>query len=532
MADLVCRQGNGRSGLRKPLDTPLQAKTMRLVRDWGNRLLDSSDATRKQLASVAKLASRVPSTELLPLLKRLLDAELRRWREFRMRAVERKGSNDMAWNQARTSYVSDYKRAFGAIESDKATEIMKEYLLDWDFGVAAAEVLAGQWHAKQDSGEKESWSPSPEWSRVAKRRAMRRDYPNESSQEAAAIFSAIEQLIGVNATGNRMNHAMSLAKVAAELPHEQHRASMNAVIETADHYSRLLLLKKLVLSGETIAVERVTQGIEDLLDDVKGSGASFVDQERVSEWLALLPYTDQPLDTIEVVQELPSKLREPDVLELTLEALQFATGTEADDILFKLAESEPRLYSHHAWRNAVNGRGTASCAVHLIELFAVGVLASNDRFAPWNTTAWLESTIREEPQLRQRIYDLLKNTRPLSGLVFLARLIAQCPDQDGLLILIGLEKEFGQDFVTRQTMERLATRHSDSADWPGAFDVLPVPLTGLRRELLAMTNDGSPGDRAAGYLCTIDTFRDSYGAPDSEERHPDIESGEAWPIIR
>ena len=70
---------------------------------------------------------------------------------------------------------------------------------------------------------------------------------------------------------------------------------------------------------------------------------------------------------------------------------------------------------------------------------------------------------------------------------------------------------------------------SDGED--GTYNLRPVPASGLRRKLLAMTMDGGPNDIAARYLNRIDEVRDQLGTSDFEPRHPDLVSGKAWPIL-
>ena len=75
----------------------------------------SGDATRGQLAEIAILASHAPSVELLPLLKRLLDEDLRRWRAFKEQARADQYRGGTATDEARMSWTLQYQRAFQAI---------------------------------------------------------------------------------------------------------------------------------------------------------------------------------------------------------------------------------------------------------------------------------------------------------------------------------------------------------------------------------------------------------------------------------
>ena len=80
LADQISGRLDGGYGLSPPLDADAQATIAKFVQDWGERLLKSSESTREQLASIARLACQAPCKSLLPVLRRLLDEELGRWK--------------------------------------------------------------------------------------------------------------------------------------------------------------------------------------------------------------------------------------------------------------------------------------------------------------------------------------------------------------------------------------------------------------------------------------------------------------------
>jgi hypothetical protein len=87
LADLLSRRPSREKDRGKPFDATSLAVIQGLVENWGNRMLASGDAERWQTASIATLASHAPSVSLLPILKQLLDDNLRRYRGFRDEAA-------------------------------------------------------------------------------------------------------------------------------------------------------------------------------------------------------------------------------------------------------------------------------------------------------------------------------------------------------------------------------------------------------------------------------------------------------------
>lgn len=532
LADLISRHSHGESDRSQPFDAAALAAIAGFVEDWGNRLLGSHNATRAQLASIATLvASHSSSADLLPLLKRLLDEDLRRWRVFKEQARADHYRGGTATNEARTSWTLQYQRAFQAISGPEMAALMCEYLPDEDFGHPAALALAGQWRAANEPSDSTRWKSGPDFSRVAGRRAARASDPKASSAQADAIFSAIEPLIGEDAPETIRKHAVALAIVAVALPHGQRDDMIKTLLAIADRYPRCTFLNNLVLSGEIIDVELVKQGIVDVFEAAQKQAWILTERRELRHWLRLLPFTNRPADAFDIVQALPEQHRTAYALEELLDAFGLAPGDDTENVLFQLAEADPRLYAHHAWRGAVIRRGTLSAATRFVDLAAQGVFDDKGGTDQWRISTHLAGLIGEHADLRAHVYDLLKNGPTSPGLTLLAQAVAENPDADGLLLLIQSEIEQKRAFASWLTIQNVVTERVPAENWKGVYNVLAVSAVELRRKLLAMTTDGGPTDAAARCLNQIDNIRDDYGTPESEPRHPDLASGKAWPIM-
>ena len=250
-ADLLARNpeekevGKGDEITRGRFSADDLAEIRALVEDWGNRMLAAGHAPRWQLANVATVVSRAPSVDLLPLLKRMLDDNLKRYRAFREQAQATGWQHGDAVNEARQPMTHEYQRAFLAINAPETAALMKEYLADEHFGELAAQVLASQWHAANEPPPDGRFIGPVDFTRVEEKRAALTAAPNATSDEAEAIFSVIENLIGDGATDAEKKLAISLAVVAARLPHGQRRATINELIAIATRRSRAALLLSL-----------------------------------------------------------------------------------------------------------------------------------------------------------------------------------------------------------------------------------------------------------------------------------------------
>jgi hypothetical protein len=527
LAELLCRREKEGDRAR-PFLSDVHTAIGQMAEQWGARLIASGDsATRAQLSAVADLIGHFPSVALLPMLKQLLDDELRRYRAFRLQA-EAEGWQGKATNEARMSYTNRYQHAFTAIEAPETTALMVGYLGDEHFGESASLVLKVQWIHRSEPKNSGRFLGGPDFSRVEEKRTERSRHPKTTCDEAEAIFEAIAPLIAENATPAQKAHAIRLASQAARLPHGERADTIKTLLATAPQGARSHLVLNLILSGETIPFSVVQAGIDDVLEEAKKQ-TWILDGEgwQLKAWLRLLPFTDHPAQLADTIAALPRRQREPHFLEEMLSASESVQTPGIEEALFKLAENDAAFYANHAWGDAVRGRGTPSSARRYFDLVIRGKIHTrHDRHASQEISGLLNT----DPGLRKHVYELLRDgTSP--RIMLLAGAVAEGGDPDGLLLLVQLENRLQRPLLFRRTIEAAITSEVASEHWGGALEVQFVAATELREKLLGMTTDGGPHDAASRALRQIDKIRDTYGGPEDEPRHPDLASGKPWPIL-
>lgn len=532
MASLLSCHPNGETDQSRPFDSAALLTIQELVNEWGNRMLASSEAKRWQTAKIATLASYAPALSLLPILKQLLDDNLRRYRAFRAEAHATGWQHSQAVSEAQSPYTSEYQRAFMAIQTPETIAMMTEYLSDEDFGELAAQVLADQWSTKNESPKEKRFFGGVDFSGVEEKRIARVVDPDTTSAEAEIIFAAIEPLIADCATDEQKRLAVALGIVASRLPHDKRSDTLQKLIMLASRHARASLLLNLVLSGEEIDIKDVANGIFETFEAAKTKTWILTQSEgyELKLWLQLLPFVSRPVEALAIVRGMPLAQREPHFLEKMIEGFAHISSHEAEEVLFKLAEEDQRFYLNYRWRATALKFGTLSSARRIVDLTAIGafVLETMD---DWHLVRGLGSLIASYPELRAYVYSLLKDGPTTHGLTMLTRAIAENPDADGLLLLVRFEKELNLRFAGVRVVERVVTAQIPSEDWSGAYNIVPAPSGRLRQKLLALTTDGSSADAAARCLRLIDQYRDEHGIPESEPRHPDLASGKPWPIM-
>jgi hypothetical protein len=248
------------------------------------------------------------------------------------------------------------------------------------------------------------------------------------------------------------------------------------------------------------------------------------------DWLRLLPFTNRPADTLDVVCNMPDAQREPRFLEGMVGGFATTPSVGAEETLFDLAEQDPRFYENHQWRAVALKLGTVSSAHRLIELTANG--AFNARSVDgWRSSRELGALIEKFPEVRRQVYDLLKDGAPSPALALLAGAVSENSDDEGILLLVDIESKQKRAMLNWRTIEAVVTEHIPVENWSNTYNVVPVPAAELRQALLARTVDGGTTDAAARCLTAIDLIRDERGVPMSEPRHPDLASGKPWPIM-
>jgi hypothetical protein len=188
LAELFSRRTYSDENRARPFNEEGLAAIGVLAHEWAERMLSTGDEKRLRIATIATMMSHAPSVEHLPLLKRMLEDNLRRYRAFREKATASSCRDRDAVHKARHPHMHEYQRAFLAINAQETAVLMHEYLTDEHFGESAARVLAVQWFGANEPRGDKKFRVGVDFSRVEARAAD----PAATLVEAEAIFGAIE----------------------------------------------------------------------------------------------------------------------------------------------------------------------------------------------------------------------------------------------------------------------------------------------------------------------------------------------------
>jgi hypothetical protein len=546
LAELISRHGKKEEGSRLQIPDSLRQDFIAVVGKWGEILMSSPSSTRSQLANVARVVERLAAPELFPVLNRMLTEDLRRWRKTReefMASLKRGVRPGVRPNtDAQMCYRLQYSRAFAAIGGDAVVELMKSYLPDlgfYGFGVDAAGVLKEIWERQQQKmieGPFVSW---PDFSGVKARRIERQGLSGgaKSLPSVEAILSVLRDLIQPDKGKEAHDHALELASIAFAMPYGDEKKTIDALLSLPQSLrARHKLLTVLALAGEVVSSEMILDGIRSLAEEFKKK-QWFSDNEwwEWEGWLKLMPFSDKPTATIGALELLPKPIQ-PWRLRGLLSALAHSPCPEAEEILTSLPHKYADFLGEYDWLRALEKRGTVVAARTLLGFICEGAYANK----PGGVDSWtlyrkLAGAMRMDSDFRAEVYQRYERDTCGAGCEILEMAIAEAADEVGVLLLVRNYARRGKPFpgALHTAIRQVAVAQRPSEDWVGATVSFSVDVTSLRRELFRMISGQTPeASLAKECLNAIDELRDEHGAPESEPRHPDIESGQPWPIVR
>jgi hypothetical protein len=532
LAYLVARHGSEDEDRKKPLPLGSDqiAPFILMVRGWVDAVIPLAESDPHIVAEVASAVGRVGRVELIPDLRRLLDADLARLQKESRGAPRR---------SARMLYSNQYSNAFARIGGDAIIPVVSEYLKNYEFGFMAGVLLVEAHHRHANTA---MWDPMrrwPDFSEVEAARERRRSTrAPPSSPMADRLFAAIERLGRPENEDRAQLLAILLGKLAISIPHGDRRETVGKLLSLPQPIAaKQHLLAALVMDGEVISADVVMQGVRAWIDQKNKQKYWVIDQHlwEVEGWIELLPFSDSPETTVDAIAEVNAAIGRQHEMERVVTALSRAPGEVAVRLLGQLARQNRELAGAYHWESAIIARGTASSALLLVDLAADGVLGnSRGGVDIWSLSARLVPLADTFPEVKSELVRRYQAGKGGHGGTLIEHILAKLGDVGCFMALVQgyawQNKRF--DGLLDMAIRDIALRKEPVEGWSGAYEYQPVAIAKLRKDLFAMLG-GTPQEAALAQAClsSIDQLRDEHGAVASEPRHPDIGSGRPWPLV-
>jgi hypothetical protein len=205
---------------------------------------------------------RFSDPSFVPKLRLMLDRDLTDWK--RARDTYRRGQTGGVPADASHSYTNIYQGAFAAIGGDEVVVLMKGCLLNLEFGVAAATVLASLWNQAHPSGKERSFF-GRDYRDVKQRQAQRQAETPPTCDHAEAIFAAARETAREAKDDSERHHAIALAQVALGIPHGSKRAEIDDLLKLPLPYaSKQSLLTAAVRAGEIVQADDLVAAVREV----------------------------------------------------------------------------------------------------------------------------------------------------------------------------------------------------------------------------------------------------------------------------
>ena len=533
LAELIAQHGQDDDNWKKPLDVgPGELpRAISMIRAWVEKVIPKAKDRGYTLAEVASAIGRVGRVELLPDLKRLLDADLARVADEG--AAQKRGQRSV-----RTLYNIQYRDAFARIDGDIIVPIVSEYLEKENFGFDAGFLLVEAWHRQANQPMPDPLKRWPNFENVAAARASKAAASAAASSPLSdRLFAAIESLAKPDKERNDQLLAIQLAKIGLSVPHGGKENIIDAVRSLPQPVrAKRELFAALAMDGEVLSADAVMEAVRSWIEETKQK-PWMKDQNffEVEGWLELLPFTDRPTELTTAIPEVIAAIGHERDMDRVVSALSYMPGEQGEQLLGDLARRHPKLASPYDWEYAILRRGTASASLLVIDLTSEGRLATHSgRIDVWSLSERMAPVVEELPGARAELIRRYQRSDGGPAGDLIAHILVKAGDVDGFMAVAQYYalKRRPFDGLLEMGLRNIALRMEPVDGWAGAFEYQPVAIAKLRKDLFAMAG-GTPQEAAVavGCLNMIDILRDEHGAAASEPRHPNIESGRAWPVI-
>jgi hypothetical protein len=539
LADLLARHGRHDDEVeRTTIADETRTAIVRTIQRWIDAVLRSPQANRHQCAAVARAAARVPDPQFAAGLQHMVDRDLADWARAREEHARAGGpmSADVMYN-----HTLEYQKAFAAIGDGETTvSILKGYLADVRFGLNAAGALLEIWNCKHPAGKTPNFMFGRDYSRAKELGKQRRESPQTlpKCDYSEAIFDVVRSIATKQAEQAVQRHALALAVVGLGLPHGTKRTEIDALLAfPVPHAAKQRLLMSVAMAGEIVPADALIAGIDELLEAGKTETWRLAeDRGELMTWVELFAFSDRPEAVLDVLDRLPPQYGYASSLDRLISALAKSPHDEALGVLQALGRHDPKIMARHEWVDALIKLRTEASGRALLALVCDGTLGSGRGFDSFHLSRQLARSGEEFPPLKSEILRRYERMSAGSPKYVLESALIELADAAVVIAIIRgyAADQRPYDGGLSRALRGIALGQRPVEGWvAGAYEEFSVSLAELRRELFAMAlAKNAQSALAEKCLVTIDKLRDRYGRIDDEPRHPDIASGQPWPLIR
>ncbi|MGY4335494.1 hypothetical protein ACVWW3_000400 [Bradyrhizobium sp. LM2.9] len=545
LASLVAAHGTDHEDRKQPLaiDPATRTAWVVVLRRWVDAVISAPAGRRHDLSELSSAISRLGLPELVPELRRLLDEDLSRLKAARAGYMEaRRRGNIEASSEASTNYDIQYRTAFIRIGGDDVAAVATQYLEDRDFGFSAAVILKSISDRQLNVPEPGTHRRWPWFDEVEAARKFRTVSPRPEPLNtlAAPIFAAMDRLARPEAAKEDQLLAISLARIALGMPHDDQDELMARVVGLPQALNqKRTLLAAMVLDGQTLDADLVMSAIDEWLITAASDPTTAWHKRQntweVEPWVELLPFTTRPQAVLDGLTKVKAFYGRDwaQRWERVLTAVATVPGAEGLALVTSLARAHKDIADEYAWMQAILNRGTLESVLLYVDLFIECTLGTDPHGADaWHVGRQLAEYAQRLPELKPELRRRYETVGNGPGRAMLEHFFGEAATGEDLLAMVKkyAANSQGYDGQMARAVEAVAVDKVPVAEGSNSYSIYPAPVGGLRKALFDLLN-GSATEAAIAKNCleAIDTLRDEHGIAANDARHPDVMSERSWP---
>jgi hypothetical protein len=529
--------------VRKSVSDDMREKLHGYLKSAAAQGADSKGLGASVRAHLAVLLAQVGGAGDVPDLRRLIEADLIRYRE--MQVARRQG--DRSGDQV--GYVMLYIAAVASADPEHADEVLLELLREPEYERFVAEALVRR-------ARKSEAPPTLENNRLdfGKIWAARESKSTEEFMEerrsryADAIQMLVESLLKErSAASDKRMAEYRLKQLGSALAALDARRSAKLILEVMgfpgrhDGYTRVASLESLVISGVPLTLAEMMNVLGPMIEEQLKDMSNDQNRWLLDRCLSVLAFVDPPAEGIAKIREILSGIRfrryESGGVVAALgasrcpEAAEFLLELAGDDGSGVEAIGEPWIKAVAQLRGERSNQVLVSFVDPNAKLFTKDFLP--DHRHGGLLAGLLAHRAEEDGEFKAQLFNLADGDLPPAKRMLLAQTFARFQKEVDLVAGLRVLRDDGSGvpYEILRSIENVFLERRPYGAEGNVFTLAPRGSNALRRRLFEMAlADPARRHSAFALLGQIEAWRLEYGRPMDEPRHPAIESGASWPL--
>ena len=519
-------------------DHGLRSKLRAYVKDSVDLVLSQADYDGREKANLASAIAQVGRPEDLEHLVELIRADIERVR--RGIAARLAGDCGLSSNGASFTYAEWHIGAVMQLDPVGGEQVLIDLLQEDEYSTYAAAALARPFVPKTEHPFDRTfpyhlvWAaregkPPPAWDGERRPRI------------AAALKAEMErqrtQTVDAKPAARIIRLASALAAIDGRGSAETVLEAISAPVQWEEH-SCLDAAERLLIAGAALPAATVFA----LVDAVLARGGGWLgeqDRHLLCRVLLLCPFVDDPGAGIAKMRDFidEQQLWGHELCELVT-ALGESRSEDAIDFLTELG-SDVRLFEQCEERfinaaEALDSPRARDLLLGCVDPDVRGFAAQRRCHGEDVLVARLAELAQRYPEVAERFRELCERGLPERNRHLLSRVLKFLGTPEALLANLSLIDDAKPQPIPQGVWEQHEAAFVERKPYgevPNTFTLHARASNVLRAELFRMAlEDGRRRKSALILLGRIEVWRLEYGRPRVEPRHPDLASGESWPV--